>query len=69
VTPARNAHVQAENANAGATRAGAGPHGPNTCKSGLVWGTADLVCVTTQSQAQMKSENDTACGRVAPIAG
>jgi hypothetical protein len=72
VTPARNTQVQAENANAGSTRAGSGPSGPNTCKSGFVWRAArpsDLVCVTTQSRAQVASENATAWGRVAHIAG
>ncbi len=58
VTPARQTQVQGENANAGATRAGA-----NACKNGFVWRAArpsDLVCVTPQSRAQVKSENDTA---------
>jgi hypothetical protein len=72
VTPARQTQVQAENANAGSTRAGAGASGPNTCKNGFVWRAArpsDLVCVTIQSRAQVKSENDTAWDRVAHIAG
>ncbi len=66
---ARKTQVQIENGNAGSTRAG---NSANTCKSGFVWRAAwpsDLICVTVQSRAQVKLENDTAWDRVAHIAG